>query len=124
MTRQGGQANERMNQRVVRVALAFGRSACLGYDWHDSGQGLAVFATTADSGKLPLYVLIEVLHLSLCLLNGKDHIGPARRERFAAPRRPGLDNHRASLRRGRDIQGTARAKPTAFMLNIVHPAGI
>src|SRR6266545_3903981 len=107
MTRQGGEADERMDQCVVLVSLAFRLGARPGNERHDRGQDLAILATTADIGELRLYVVVKAFHLVRRLLDGEDHVGPTSRECLAAPRRPGLDDDRACLGRGRDVEGTA-----------------
>ena len=52
-------------------------------------------------------------------------ITSAQRAANAWPRpESSLDDDRACLGRGRNVEGTARPEPAAFVVDIVHPAGI
>ena len=83
----------------------------------DAGQDLDPGRIAASRGGAGLEVGVEGLAVGQRLLGGEDRFGVPGREILAVVRRPGLHEHRMTLRRARQVQRAADTEEPAGMVD-------
>ncbi|MNR09809.1 hypothetical protein D3C85_1260290 [compost metagenome] len=120
MRGQGDQPQFGTGQRVVPIALGprFGFAAA--NERHDRRQHFAAVGFTTLLRYLGPHVITESAHGVQVRMNGEDRLGPTRTETPATTGGTGLDQHRSSLWRARNVQWAFDLEPLALVLHRVN----